>query len=117
MTGQPPFNYTDRDVLKQLTAHGLVTARSVEKLLKRVKQQSAASEDIELAITHASVLIALFTSAKQHVANSGDPDHYSDGRPVVGRAPSWQVTRRSSTCDTQTPTIRTTTQHPKYLAD
>jgi hypothetical protein len=85
MTGQPPFNYTDLDLLKQLTTQGLVSARSVEKLLKRVKQQSAASEDIELAIAHASVLIALFISAKQYVANSGDPDHYSDGRPVVGR--------------------------------
>jgi hypothetical protein len=46
MTGQPPFDYTDLDLLKQVTARGLVSARSVEKLLKRVKQQSAASEDM-----------------------------------------------------------------------
>ena len=85
MTGQPPFNYTDLDLLKQVTARGLVSARSVEKLLKRVKQQSAASEDVELAIAHTSVLIVLLKSAKQYVANSGDPDHYSDGRSVVGR--------------------------------
>jgi hypothetical protein len=87
MTGEPPRNYTDLDLLKQLTAQGLISAAAIDKVLSRVAEQSAGSadKDIELAIGHAKVLLAhLITAQTARVVRSDDPDHYSDGRPVVG---------------------------------
>jgi hypothetical protein len=43
MTGSQPLNSTALDLLKQLTAQGLITARAIQKLLNRVKQQPSLS--------------------------------------------------------------------------
>ncbi len=86
MTGGPPRKYTELDTLKQLTAQGLISAAAIDKMLSRVEEQSAGSaeSDTKLAIAHAKVLLAhLITAQTAHVAGSDDPDHYSDGRPVV----------------------------------
>ena len=84
--GEPPRTYTALDLVKQLTAQGLISAAAIQKLLNRFKEQSGGSvdRDIELAIRHAEVLMAhLITAQNTYVVHSDNPDHYSDNRPVV----------------------------------
>jgi hypothetical protein len=82
MTGGPPRKYTELDTLKQLTAQGLISAAAIEKVLE--EQSASPPKETKLAIAHARVLQAiLITAQTAHVAGSDDPDHYSDGRPVV----------------------------------
>lgn len=82
---QPPNSYTDLDLLKQMTAQGLISAAAIQKVLGRFKEQNPDSTngDIDYALSHTSVIMAhLITAQTERVVHSDDPDHYSDGRPV-----------------------------------
>ncbi|WP_431236661.1 hypothetical protein ACQ86B_17115 [Mycolicibacterium aichiense] len=87
MTESPP-RYTDLDLLKQLTAQGLISAQAIAKVLGRFLEENpnfANNQDIQLAIRHADVITAQLLGANgERIAKSDDPDHFSDGRPVVG---------------------------------
>jgi hypothetical protein len=79
--------YTDLDLLKQITAQGLISTGAVEKVLARFKEQNpnSTNADIDLAIRHADVVKAqLMLANGERVVRSDDPEHYSDGRTVVG---------------------------------
>ena len=85
MTQGPSCSYTDLDLLKQLTAQGLISAAAIQNVLDRFKGQNpeATNADIEFASSHASVILAhMMTAQTERVVHAEDPDHYSDGRPV-----------------------------------
>lgn len=92
------MTYTDLDLLKQIAAQGSISVRAIDKMInpeagkastpadvQALKQASAnLPQETKIAIAHLKVVQALVLTAQTRVAHF-DPDHYSDGRPVVSR--------------------------------